>query len=300
MQQGQVLDELRTKAVREHHDDGEDHRGRPHHGGADKNRLGGRFERVAGPVVRFQIVLGALEVDVEAILLLELLLDVRDLLDHAQLVDRLRVVRHRAVRVHGDGDRPHAQKAEGHEAEREDGRGIKGVERHERTKTVGAHDPGDSHQDDEDDAHPVRTVVARHKSGQDVQRRAALPRGDDHLPHVPGFRGGEHLYQLWDNCPREGAAGNDERELPPERRVPTQVRNEKPGKEEGKRDGDGGGQPHQRRERLFIVEIVRIAVAGFGNGFVHKIGQRAGHDHHDAHHEDPDQELDLDGRVLDG
>jgi hypothetical protein len=41
-------------------------------------------------------------------------------LDHRELVDRLRVVRDRPVRVDRDRDRAHAQEAERDEAERED------------------------------------------------------------------------------------------------------------------------------------------------------------------------------------
>ena len=44
-------------------------------GGADEHRLGGRLERVAGAVVLFEQILGALEVDVEAVLALQALLD---------------------------------------------------------------------------------------------------------------------------------------------------------------------------------------------------------------------------------
>ena len=59
--------------------------------------------------------------DVEA----EILLDFDCLMlgmcfDQRELVDRLRVVGHRAVAVDGDGDRAHAQEAEGHQAEGED------------------------------------------------------------------------------------------------------------------------------------------------------------------------------------
>ncbi len=43
-------------------------------------------------------------------------------LDDRQLVDRLGVVGDGAVRVDGDGDRPHAQEAERDQAEGEDGR----------------------------------------------------------------------------------------------------------------------------------------------------------------------------------
>ena len=45
-----------------------------------------------------------------------------NLLDRRELVDRLRVVGHRAVRVDGDRHRAHAEEAERHQAEREDRR----------------------------------------------------------------------------------------------------------------------------------------------------------------------------------
>ena len=44
-------------------------------------------------------------------------------LDHGELVDRLGVVGDRAVAIHRDGDRSHAEEAEGHQAEGEHGRG---------------------------------------------------------------------------------------------------------------------------------------------------------------------------------
>ena len=100
----------------------EDHRRRADDGGADEHRLRRRLEGVAGAVVLLEEVLGLLEVDVEAEVLLDLLLDVRDGLDDRELVDALRVVGDRAVGVDGDGDRAHAEEAEGHEAEGEDRR----------------------------------------------------------------------------------------------------------------------------------------------------------------------------------
>ena len=60
------------------HDDREDHRGRADDGGADEHRLGGRLEGVAGAVVLLEEVLGLLEVQVEAEVLLDLVLDVRE------------------------------------------------------------------------------------------------------------------------------------------------------------------------------------------------------------------------------
>ena len=47
-------------------------------------------------------------------------LDAGNVLGLGQLEDRLGVVGHRAVAVDGDGDRTHAQEAEGHQAEGED------------------------------------------------------------------------------------------------------------------------------------------------------------------------------------
>ena len=46
-------------------------------------------------------------------------LDAGQLLDHRKLEDRLRVVRHGPVAIHGDGHRAHAQHAEGDEPEGE-------------------------------------------------------------------------------------------------------------------------------------------------------------------------------------
>ena len=60
--------------------------------------------------------------DREAVLLLELCLDAGDLFDLRQLVDRLRVVGDRTVRVDGDRHRAHAEEAERDQAEREDRR----------------------------------------------------------------------------------------------------------------------------------------------------------------------------------
>ncbi len=102
-------------------DDRENHRRGADHGRADQHRLGRRLEGVAGRVVGFQVVLADLEVGVEAEVAADLFLDAGNLLGLGQLEDRLGVVGHGAVAVHGDVDRPHAQEAERHQAEGEDG-----------------------------------------------------------------------------------------------------------------------------------------------------------------------------------
>ena len=118
MQDRQLLQVL-GQPVRQHHDDREDHRRRADDRRADQHRLRRRLERVAGAVVLLEQVLGALEVHVEAVVLLELLLDVGQRLDDRELEHRLRVVGDRAVRVDRDRHRAHAEEAERHEAERE-------------------------------------------------------------------------------------------------------------------------------------------------------------------------------------
>ena len=64
-----------AEAVGEGDDDREDHRRRADDGGADEHGLRGRLEGVAGAVVLLEEVLGLLELDVEAEVLLDLVLD---------------------------------------------------------------------------------------------------------------------------------------------------------------------------------------------------------------------------------
>ena len=60
------------EAVGQGHDDREDHRGGADDRGADQHGLGGGFEGVAGAVVGFEHFLGALEVHVDVVVLLQL------------------------------------------------------------------------------------------------------------------------------------------------------------------------------------------------------------------------------------
>ena len=108
---------------------------------------------------------------VEAEVALDLFLDAGDLLGLGQLEDRLGVVGHRAVAVHGDGDRPHAQEAERHQAEGEDG----AVRTHDVNQLGGtpaclhgADDVGDGHQAGDEHAHPEGAEVAGDDAGRIV------------------------------------------------------------------------------------------------------------------------------------
>ena len=80
MQQREIV-HVHRQPLRQRHDDGKDHGGRPHHGSPNQHRLGGRLESVTCAVIGLQQVLGALEMRVEIEIPLDLLLDVRDLLD---------------------------------------------------------------------------------------------------------------------------------------------------------------------------------------------------------------------------
>ncbi len=127
MQQRQLV-QVGRQLVGQLDDDREDHRRRTDHCRADQHRLGRCLEGVARAVVLLELLLGVLEVRVEAKIGFDLFLHVLDTLDLAQFVHGLGVIRHRAVTIHGYGHRSHAQEAEGHQAERENRcREFKGV-----------------------------------------------------------------------------------------------------------------------------------------------------------------------------
>ena len=108
---------------------------------------------------------------------------------------------------------------------------------------------------------------------------------------------GEDLDELWNHGAGEGAAGDDGGEFPPDR--PVAHAGDQQGRQDvGHDDGDDRGQPHQRGQGNLEVELGAGAVLGLGPGSIDVVRQGARDDHADTHHEDPDQELDLDGRVL--
>ena len=69
---------------------------------------------------RFSLAFSNLRLEAEV--LLDVRCDAGQRLDRGELVDRLGVVGDRAVAIDGDGDRSHAEEAEGHQAEGEDRR----------------------------------------------------------------------------------------------------------------------------------------------------------------------------------
>ena len=247
-----------------------------------------------GPVVLLEEVLRVSEVGLEPMGALQLVLDVRDLLDQGELVHGLGVVRDRPVGVDRDRHRPHAQEPERHEPEGEDRRRD-----HEGCQAHHAHPVRGPQEDHHGEPEPVGAEVARDEAGQDRQGGATLPGRRHDLADVPGFRRGEHLDELGDDGTREGPAGDDGRELPPQGRVAAQVGDEDVARDVGEGHRDDRGQPHEGGQRRLEVHLVGVPVAGARDRVVDQVRPAARQDHDDAHHEDPDEELDLDLRVLD-
>ena len=97
----------------------------------------------------------------------------------------MRIVGHRTVAVHCNGDRTHAQHTESHQAEGKDG----GVFAQDIAHAEGIRcHIGYEHQYKEHKAGPEATKVARHQPGEDVERGTTLAGGVHHFVHV--CRGG--------------------------------------------------------------------------------------------------------------
>src|SRR5579859_4686530 len=292
--QKRELGHIRRQSVGERHDDGEDHRGGAHHRGADQNRLGGGLERIARTVVGLQHFFGQAEIHVHVIVPLEFLPNVRNLFDLRKLIDRLRVVRHRAVGIHSDGHRAHAQKTEGHQPKCEHGRS-----QHQISQTQVADQGTDGHQQHHRESQIIGGEVTGHKAGKDPQRRAAFLRRNHHLFNVPRFGGGENFYQFRNDGARQRPAGNDSGQLPPLRGVATQFGNDDVGDHVSQPNRNNGSEPHKGSEGRFEIHLVRVGIPGLGDGGVHEISQRARHQHHDAHDENPHKQLHLYNWIFD-
>ena len=164
------------------------------------------------PSFSSRLCLARAKFDVDAEVLLELRLDAGDLLDRRELVDRLRVVGHRAVGVDGDRHRSHAEEAERDEAEREDRR----RDHADVAQAQRAHSVRDGHERHDRHADPVRAEIARHEARQDVEGGAALLGRRHHFLDVSRLGRREHLDEFRDDRAGQRAARDDGRELPPE------------------------------------------------------------------------------------
>ena len=121
MQDRQIVQTF-FEAIRQTDDDRENHRRRTYNSGADEDRLRSGFEGVTRTIVFFQHEFGVIPLRGETVGALNFLVNSVDRFNAGKLVDGLRVVGHRAVRVDCDRHWPHSQETERHQAKGEDSR----------------------------------------------------------------------------------------------------------------------------------------------------------------------------------
>ena len=146
--------------------------------------------------------------------LLELRLNVRNLLDQRQLENRLRVVRHRAIGIDRDGDRAHAQESERHQTKREHRRRQQSWQLRQSHRADVVADPiSANHRQTQ----PVGGEIAGHEARQNTSDAPPSCAEVTTSSHVPRFGRSEHLHQFRNDRAGQRAAGDDGRQLPPQR-----------------------------------------------------------------------------------
>ena len=105
------------------------------------------------------------------------------------------------------------------------------------------------------------------------------------------FGGSKNFYEFGNDCSGQRSAGDDRSEFPPLRFVAAETRNDEPGSEVRQADGNEGSDPHERSQRRLEIHFVGVAVFRFSNCAVDEIRQGAGHQHDNAHHENPNEQL---------
>ena len=167
-------------------DDAEDHRGCTNDCGTNEHWLGSGLKGIACAVALLKKVLGVLEIGMDAVIALQLFLDVGDCFNAAQFKHALCVVGHWSEAVDRDRHWAHAQEAECNQTERKDRCSKVAVRiRHEPGQVIIATEfPASSHQHQDQETCPESTEIACNESGQDVEAGAALCRGLGHFVHV--------------------------------------------------------------------------------------------------------------------
>ena len=189
-------------------------------------------------------------------------------LDKGELVDALGVVGYGAIAVDCNGHRTHAEHAEGHKSEGEDG--IVFTKDGGKVVGGGCH-VGNNHQHDEDQTSPESTHIAGHDAGEDVEGGTALFRSFYNLFHVFGGGGGEELGELRNKCCAEGAATDDDGEGYPV--VVAEGRENVVAGKECACNAEQRGYPHQAGEGFLEIKVVGIIVFCTGDGSVDIIGK---------------------------
>src|ERR1700729_2876080 len=117
MQQRKLIHVL-CNSVGQRHNDRKNHCRSADHSCPNQHRLGRSLESISRPIILLEQFLSPLEIHIHIEITLQFLLDVRNRLDQRKLVHRLRVVRHRPIRIHRDRYRPHSQKSKRHQTKR--------------------------------------------------------------------------------------------------------------------------------------------------------------------------------------
>ena len=210
--QERELVHIRGQAIRQRHDDGEDHRRCADHGGSDQHRFCGGLEGVACAVVLFEQVLGAFKIHIDVEVFLDLGSNIRHLLDQRKFIDRLRIVGDRTIGIDRDRHRAHAEEAEGNQAEGKHRCCNHGC-RHAQAHL--AEEVGDRHQGDHRKTQPIPRKISGDKAGEDSERRATFFCRSHHFVHVAGVYRGEDFDQFRNHRSGQRSAGDDRGQLPP-------------------------------------------------------------------------------------
>jgi len=117
--------------------------------------------------------------------------------------------------------------------------------------------------------------------------------------NVARIGGGEDLDKLGDHRAGQRAATDDRGQLPPHGIVAAEAGDHEHADDVGEGDGKNRGEPDQGGEGRFEVHLDGVAEARSGDGAVEEVADAGRDHHHDAHGEDPHQELHLNDGVVD-
>ena len=149
-----------------------------------------------------------------------------------------------------------------------------------------------AHERDHAKSQPVGRKIAGHESRQDSQGSSAFLRRCDDFFDVGRFGGSEDLDQFGNDRARQGSAGDDGSQLPPQRSV-TESGDHQVRDDEGQDDGNDGRDPYQRGQWRLKVHFVGVRVFRAGDGAIEEVRTGARDQHGHAHDEDPYQQLHL-------
>ncbi len=154
---------------------------------------------------------------------LQFRLDIRNLLDQAQFINALCIVRHRAIASTAIVTGPIPRNPN---ATRPNAKTATAGCRRRYTTTMPRRCPTPPrlenrirHRHQSRDTTPPSqnaAEISRRQSAQDIQRRPTLPAGIHNFPHMPAMHAGKHLREFRNQRPASRAATDDRRQLPPQ------------------------------------------------------------------------------------